>query len=318
MKVLIVGGTGFVGHHVVNKLVALGHEVSVLARSRADSLSPAATVHIGDIQKISDRELADLVADRDGIVYGAAAAVYSPLKADTSACYRAANIEPVVRLLTAGRNAVCDRAVLLGSYYATLSRLHPELHLLEGSPYIQSRVDQSRQAHQAAGDAMSLTVLELPYVLGATPGRPSSLDPFVQRMLEGKDPLVYPGGTAVAAVSEVADAAVAALEKRVDGDYPIATANLTWADLLRRLAAAAGCSPERVWRLSAAEVSVLFHLRAVQRRRQGVRPGFHTAKISRLHAAEAYVDLDVAGAALGITHADVDQAIRDTALANLG
>ncbi len=318
MKVLVVGGTGFVGQHVVNKLVAVGHEVSVLARSRVDSLPSSVTVHVGDIQQASERELADVVVDREGIVYAAAAAVYSPLAADTEACYRAANVEPVARLLKAGRNAVCERAVLMGSYYPTLSRLHPELRLLDGSPYIQSRIDQSVQAHRAAGDAMSLTVLELPYVLGATPGRPSSLDPFVQRMVQGKDPLVYSGGTAVAAVSEVADAAVAALEKRVDGDFPIATANLTWADLLRRLAAAAGCSPERVWRLSAAEISLMFHLRAVQRRRQGVRPGFHTAKIARLHSVDAYVDAEIAGAALGITHADIDQAIRDTALANLG
>ena len=317
MKVLVVGGTGFAGHHVVNKLVGVGHEVTMLARNKTATIPPSVSMQIGDIQEISDSQLADLVAGCSGIVHAAAAAVYSPLRADTAAHYRAANVEPVVRLIEAARNAGCDRAVLLGSYYATLHRDHPELRLVEGSPYIQSRVDQAAAAHRAAGAGISLAVLELPYVLGATPGRPSSLDPFVQRMLQGKSPLVYPGGTAVAAVEEVADATVAALEKRVDGDLPVATANLRWADLLRRLAAAAGCAPQRVWRLTAWELSLMFHARAIQRRRQGVLPGFHTAKISGLHASEAYVDLEVTCSALGITHADLDQAIRDTALANI-
>jgi nucleoside-diphosphate-sugar epimerase len=317
LKVLVVGGTGFAGHHIVAKLIEVGHDVVVLARSKDDNIPPSVTMHSGDIQEISDSQLADLVAGSSGIVHAAAAAVYSPLRADTAAYYQAANVQPVVRLIKAAREAGCDRAVLLGSYYATLHRDHPGLRLVEGSPYIQSRVDQAAAAHQAAGAEMSLAVLELPYVLGATPGRPSSLDPFVQRMLLGKDPLVYPGGTAVAAVEEVADATLAALEKRANGDYPVATANLRWADLLRQLATAASCAPRRVWRLAPWELSLMFHVRAIQRLRQGVRPGFHTAKISHLHASEAYVDLDAACSALGIPHADLEQAIRDTALANI-
>ncbi|MEV6604078.1 hypothetical protein [Kutzneria sp. NPDC051319] len=97
------------------------------------------------------------------------------MNVDTAAFFRASNVEPVVRLLAAARRAGCDRSALLGSFYATLHREHPEAHVHEGSPYIHSRIEQASWARSAAGDAMSLAVLELPYVLGHTPGRWSVL-----------------------------------------------------------------------------------------------------------------------------------------------
>ncbi|GAA3436902.1 NAD-dependent epimerase/dehydratase family protein [Kutzneria kofuensis] len=315
MKVLLVGGTGFVGHHIVHKLLERGHEVSVLARNRPATTPAAVAFHAADAQKLSDEDLDGLLAGHDGVVHAAAAAFFSPQDVDTAAFYRASNVEPVVRLLAAARRTGCDRAVLLGSYYVTLNRENPDSRLHEGSPYIQSRIEQAAWARRAAGDGMSLAVLELPYVLGATPGRPSALDPYVQQMAQGKGIVVYPGGTAVAAVSEVADATVAALDKRVDGDFPIATANISWADLLRRLAVASGHAPQRVWRLGPMETAAYFRLRNLRRRNEGVRSGFNIVKVGRLHASDMFVDTEIAGQKLGIKHADLDRAIRDTALA---
>jgi nucleoside-diphosphate-sugar epimerase len=38
LKVLMVGGTGFVGHHIVHTLLEQGHEVSVLGRTPSEHL----------------------------------------------------------------------------------------------------------------------------------------------------------------------------------------------------------------------------------------------------------------------------------------
>jgi dihydroflavonol-4-reductase len=313
LKVLLVGGTGFVGHHIVRKLLKQGHEVSVLARTPSEHTPAEATFHAGDANRLSDEELTDLLAGHDGVVHAATCAFASPLNVDEAAFFRASNVEPVVRLLAAARRAGCDRSVVLGSYYVTLHREHPEFRLPEGSPYIQSRIEQASWARRAAGDEMSLAVLELPYVLGHTPGRFSALAPHLEKMAQGKDFVTYPGGTAVAAVSEVADAAVAALEKRVNGDFPIVTANIHWVELMRRLAAAGGHALRRVWRLSPWETEMYFRLRLLQTRKDGVKSGFNPARTGRLHASEMFLDTDVAVQALGIAHADLDQAIRDTA-----
>ncbi|HTI25207.1 MAG TPA: NAD(P)-dependent oxidoreductase [Kutzneria sp.] len=313
MKVLLVGGTGFVGHHIVHKLVQQGHGVTVLARTPYEHLPAAADFHAGDVNRLTDEELAELVAGHDGVVHAATAAVYSPLNVDTAAYYRASNVEPVVRLLAAARRAGCDRSVLLGSFYATMHRQHPEPRLFNGSPYVQSRLEQASWARSAVGDEMSLAVLELPYVLGHTPGRPSAFAPQLAQLAQGKGILVYPGDVAVAAVSEVADAAVAALDKRADGEFPVATANVGWDRLLHGFAVASGHAPGRVWRLSRWETHLVVRYRLLRTRKDGIRLGFDPAMMARLHADGMCVDTDIAGQALGITHADLDQAIRDTA-----
>jgi dihydroflavonol-4-reductase len=308
LKVLLVGGTGFVGHHIVHKLVRQGHGVTVLARTPSANTPPEAVFHAADATKLSDEQLTDLLAGHDGVVHCATAAVYSPVNVDTAAYYRASNVEPVVRLLAAARRAGCDRSVLLGSFYATMHRQRP---VAQGSPYIESRLEQASWARRATGDEMSLAVLELPYVLGHTPGRPSAFAPQLAQLAQGKNILVYPSDVAVAAASEVADAVLAALDKRADGEFPIATANVSWHRLLHGFAVAGGHAPQRVWRLSRWETQLVVRYRL--RRKDGIRVGLNPGLMARLHTDGMTVDTEVAVQALGIAHADLDQAIRDTA-----
>jgi hypothetical protein len=56
-----------------------------------------------------------------------------------------------------------------------------------------------------------------------------------------------------------------------------------------------------------------FRLRLRQTRKDSVKAGFNPARLGRLHASDMFVDTDIAAKALGFEHADVDQAIRDTA-----
>ena len=310
MKVLIVGGTGFVGHHIVRKMLAHGHDVAVLARNEPETPS-AATVHLGDVQRLSDCELAELVADREAVVYAAAAAVQAPVGTDIDAELTAATVDPAVRLLTAARQAGCDRAVLLGSYYLALHRQHPEWRLPEGSAYIRSRLRQSVLTRAAAGDSLALATLELPFVLGATPGRTAAVAPLVRNMAQGKDVVVFPGGTAVATVDEVADATIAALELRADGDFPVVTANLGWDEFLRRLAVQGGHTPSRVWRLNRWQTTALFRLLALAQRRQGLQPGYTSASLGMIHSTDLFLDVSLP---FGVKQADLDEALRATAV----
>ena len=103
MRVLVTGGAGFVGSHVVDRLVDDGHEVTIwddFSTGRAANLNPAAKVHHRSILD----SLASMVADQepqDAIVHCAA-------KADISQNWMsfpgrhellATNIEGTVRML---------------------------------------------------------------------------------------------------------------------------------------------------------------------------------------------------------------------------
>src|SRR5215210_7420485 len=64
MKVLVTGGAGFIGSHVVDGLIAAGHEVSVvdnLATGNRRNLNPKATLYEVDLRSLALAEVFDQV-----------------------------------------------------------------------------------------------------------------------------------------------------------------------------------------------------------------------------------------------------------------
>jgi UDP-glucose 4-epimerase len=53
VRILVTGGAGFIGSHVVHRLIGEGHSVAVmdnLSTGRRDHVPPAATLHVCDIR----------------------------------------------------------------------------------------------------------------------------------------------------------------------------------------------------------------------------------------------------------------------------
>lgn len=308
MKTLVVGGTGFLGQHVVAELLRRGHAVSVLARGSVPQPPADVVHHQGDIQSLGQADLDALVAGHTGVVFAAGASARVPRGMAGPEYFRQANVEATVRLTTAARMAGCDRAVVLSSYFATADREHPEWRLAATSPYIHSRVEQAAGAHAAAGDTLAVAVLELPYVAGSTPGRESSLGSMA-KMARGRfGPVVFPGGTAVVSAAAVGRAVACALDDRASGDFPIGTANLSWAQLMRRLA---GREHIRSWRLGTRTTTVACTAGGWLQRLRGTEYGFGPAQTSLLLSNDVFVDLTVAQD-LGVGPDDLDRAFRET------
>ncbi|MCS0638048.1 NAD(P)H-binding protein [Streptomyces sp. LP05-1] len=310
LRVLVVGGTGFVGHHVVRELLAGGHEVTVVSRRPATTAHPPGVLtRTADVAASDD--LGELLADQDGLVFAAGADDRSVPPVPAYRYFERGNVEPVRRLTRAAARAGCTRAVVLGSYFTALHRAWPVLDLPGRHPYIRSRVEQARVAHEAAGDKVATTVLELPFVLGSAPGRTPLLAP-VARWLRSPWPLYAPpGGTAVVTARTVARAAVRALEQRAAGPVPVVDENLHWSAFLGRFAQVAGC-PRRVHRLPPAVLragaGAVQVLHTVRRREAGVRP----VAMATLLTRELFLDPAPCRALTGEPAASVREALTDT------
>lgn len=69
MKVLVAGGSGYVGTAFVGELIARDHDVTVLARTPGDADLPAGVARVAlDLTAASREELADALAGHDAVV----------------------------------------------------------------------------------------------------------------------------------------------------------------------------------------------------------------------------------------------------------
>jgi len=314
MRVLIIGGTGLLGQHISAELTDRGHTVSAMARQAVSGR----TVVLGDAQRMSEDEWSKTLEGFDAVVFAAGVDDRKAPKAPAEPHFHEGNVEPVRRLLDAARATGCGRAVVCGSYFATMNETHPEWKLADRHPYIRSRVRQAELARERTETEPSVAVLEIPFVFGSAPGRRPLWAPMVP-WLTSPLPLFAPrGGTAVATVTTVAQAAAGALERSVGGRIPIADANLSWRDLFAHLATAAGRRPERttIRRLPSSALRTAIQGAGLRYRLTGHEPGLDSRWLADLLLSELFVDTSVCRERLGVGGGDLERAFHDTIAAS--
>lgn len=113
MRVAVTGGCGFIGSHVVDHLVAAGHDVLVIDKHERWA-NPAASYLITDV---FDAPALDSALDgRDVVFHLAGVADVSDVAADPVHALRL-NVEGVGRVLDAARRRGCGRVVLASTVW---------------------------------------------------------------------------------------------------------------------------------------------------------------------------------------------------------
>ena len=115
MKTLVTGGAGFIGSHMVDRLLAEGHEVVVIdncTTGRLENLAhvkdnPRLKVHVADI---ADGDIAPLFHGVDWVIHLAALADIVP-SIQMPGPYHRSNVDGTVRVLEAARAAQVKRFV---------------------------------------------------------------------------------------------------------------------------------------------------------------------------------------------------------------
>lgn len=295
VKTFIVGGTGLIGAQVAAVLRERSHEVTTVARSPRPGVD-----HLIDLESASVADLRALLDGHDAVVFAARTDEQRPLRKPIHPEFRRTMVEPVVRLFTAARAEGVTRGVLMGSYYTYFDRLRPQWRLAAEHTYIRCRVEQAREAREAAGPGLPVAVLELPFVFGPTTNWAGPLESWAR----SRAPLFAPpGGTAAASAHSVAEIAADALDRRDGADIPVADENLTWHDMIVRIAAATG-RPRRVGRLPAGLFRAATRLGGALQAAGGKETGLNTSSLAGLLLRELYVE--------PVTGRSLDPAIRET------
>jgi len=253
MKVLVTGGSGFLGEHVVRELLARGgNDVRVLCRSHAPMLEELGAEQVlGDV--LSEADVASALKGCKGVFHLAGVVSRDP---EDSQLMMRVHVDGTRTLLAAAAKAKVKRVVLASSS-GTVAVTEAERVSTERDgyatevaikwPYYASKIYQEKAALALAETlGIELVVVNPSLLLGPGDRRLSSTKD-VLRFLRRQLPVVPPGGINFVDVRDAAAATVNAMERGKPGErYLMGGPNWTFEEFFGRLARAAKMGQPRL------------------------------------------------------------------------
>ena len=318
MKILILGGTGFIGYHAALECLKRGHQVTALALPplpQKGLLPDEVAIELANVDTIPDEQLLTLLEGHDAIIDAAGADDRVIPKAPAYDFFFNANVIPAERLFRLSREAGIKRGVLLSSYFCHFDRVWPQFKLSEHHPYIRTRREQSEHAMNASAPDLALMVLELPFIFGSMPGREPLWKPIVNYLRSPMPAYCPKGGTNMIAIEHVAEAIVGALEQGEGGtNYVVGDENHSWQDLMQLFCNVLGIDkpihliPTSLLHTAMESMGAWHYL-------QGRESGLHPGEFCKVLASETYFDTTTARKALNYGSGGLMAALEETVAA---
>lgn len=232
MKILVLGGTRFVGRHIVHTLVASGHQVSMVTRGRSPDDLPDSVTRLRGDRDQGDSGIAALGAHTWDVCIDVSG--YTPAQVRPAAELLRTRVERYIFISTvsvyepASSGPVTETA-------AVFPPASEDVTTVTGANYGPLKVACEGIVTSVFGDRSA--VLRPQIVAG--PYDPTGRFPYwVQRAMQGGETLAPGDGTDHVQVVDVRDLARFALtvvERELTGPFNMAGHRQTWAEFMRAL-----------------------------------------------------------------------------------
>lgn len=228
MKIIICGGTGFLGYYTALAALEQGHEVTSLALPEEGlDWFPKEIKRLDiDLFTATEDELVPLFQGFDAMVYSVGPDDRITPPAPAYEFFHERLVNHCAKVFRAAEKAGVKKGVVYNSYFAYFDRMYPEKKLAEWHPYIGCRVEQAKAVIEQA-KTMEVCVLELPYIFGSMRGRiPLWRDVYIERFFRAPMICFPNGGTTMISVRAVGQAGMGAILHGKHGErYPIGDEN---------------------------------------------------------------------------------------------
>jgi len=249
MRILVTGGTGFLGPPVVEKLVAGGDTVRLISRSAGSSLRGVEHLR-GDLRELDSVRAA--LQDVDVLYHLAGLVSFDPT--DGRAMYEL-HVECTRQLLHEAKLAGVRRVVLASSSgtiaVAKEQRVGTEeddypITVVGRWPYYLSKIYQEKLALDfCRAHSIALVVLNPGLLLGPGDDRLSSTW-IVSKFLNRDIPAMPSGGLSFVDVRDAADAFVQALRRGEVGGRHLIGVNMSFTEFFGRLSRLTGIAAPKL------------------------------------------------------------------------
>ncbi|MYC29909.1 MAG: NAD-dependent epimerase/dehydratase family protein [Chloroflexi bacterium] len=235
-KVLVTGGAGFIGSHLVDRLLNEGYQVSIideLTTGKLSNLSPAATFYHSDISEAAVDEI--FGREQPDIVFHLAARVSVTYSTRNPVDTAEVNVVGTLRLLEAARRMGLEKFIFSstgGAIYGIPddNPCSEETPVVPVSPYGLSKYLAEKYIelfHRLY--RVNFTNLRYGNVYGPRQdpdGEAGVISIFTQAMLEGRQPRIFGDGTQerdFVYVDDVVEANIKAIERGNNRTFNIGT-----------------------------------------------------------------------------------------------
>jgi dihydroflavonol-4-reductase len=267
---LVTGATGFLGTHLVARLLESGAALRVLTRSRAEELR-ARGIEFVEGSVLDENACAAAVRGASAIFHLAGQVSRNP---DDSALLYEVHVRGTAVLCKAAKKAGVERLVL-ASTSGTIAvtedgetipdeTFPPPLKLIGKWPYYTSKLFQEETARRECQGGPDLVILNPSLLLGPGDRKLSSTED-VLKLLASEIPVIPPGGVSFVDVRDAALAFESALSRGRAGErYLLGGPNWTFETFFARLSRTAGVKgprvklPERIYSFAGKAVDAVY------------------------------------------------------------
>ena len=260
MKVLVTGGAGFIGSHVVDRLVDEGHQVVVvdnLSTGKRKNVNRAASLYKQDIQ--SGRLERVFRNERPNVVIHLAAQISTRRSVDDPVFDAQVNVLGTMNVLQQAVRHGARKVVFYSSGGAIYGEQEtypaPESHATKPlSPYgISKLCGEHYLSYFQRTSGIQVVSLRYANVYGPRQdpeGEAGVVAIFIQKMLNNQQPIINGNGRQTrdfVFVEDVAEANLAAMDQESQGVYNVGTgAETSINELFRMLAGLTGSASKEV------------------------------------------------------------------------
>ncbi len=252
MRVLVTGGTGFVGAHVVRRLVERGHDIGVLVRPTSDAGTLAGLPLTSVVGTLTDPSSLERAVEGIDCLFHVAAD-YRLWVPDPQAMHEV-NVGGTACLLRAAWKAGVGRMVYTSSaatVACSANRLGTEADFLPPeaarSMYQRTKILAEQAVWGLIGEGAPIVIVNPSTPIGALDHRPTPTGRLVVDFLSGRLPAFVDAELNWIDIADVAEGHSLAMEKgRVGQRYILAHRNMRFGSFLQLLAEVSGRPAPRV------------------------------------------------------------------------